>query len=320
MMNKHDTQKNGVILLFILTAVFALAACGASSGAPAPTASSSSPSTGYANESYDMQGASGGGFSSGEKTASADNAFPADRKVIRNASLEIMAQDAAGLYGSIVEYGTSIGGYEHSYSLANYESYSVINAEFKVPPERLGLFISFIGDRGNVVNSTMNSEDITENYFDASIRLDSKRRSLEQYYQLLMKATGVEEIVYIQRIIDGITEDIESLEGRLSLWNSQVSMATVSLYIRQNNDPIQIRKEISWNALSLDDMGYLIKRGFISITNTIVSLVQWILVILIGYSPLWILVSAGGFLWIMRKRKIRAKKESDPENRNETKL
>jgi protein-S-isoprenylcysteine O-methyltransferase Ste14 len=92
-------------------------------------------------------------------------------------------------------------------------------------------------------------------------------------------------------------------------------MATVSLYIRQENDPIQIRKEISWNTLSLDDMGYLIKRGFYSVTNTFVSILQWLVVILVGYSPLWIILAIGVFLWFMlRKRKKERERERERDN------
>jgi hypothetical protein len=153
----------------------------------------------------------------------------------------------------------------------------------------------------------MNSEDITDSYYDATIRLETKRKSLESYFGMLANAKTTDEVLKIQRIIDGITEEIEALEGRLRMWSSRVDMATVNLYIRQDNDPIQIRKEISWNTLSLDDMGYLIKHGFYSVTNTIVSLLQWIVVILVGYSPLWLILAAAVILFFVLKKRRRAR-------------
>ena len=324
-------RRGFTFLVFVLITTFVLAACGGgdynSGGGSAPMADYE-----YLYE-YDAED----GFSTfgrlesrllaennanvrrqasgpGETSGSEEHTVPIDRKIIRNASLEIMADDASSLYQSIVDYGESLGGYENSYSITNYELYSVIHAEFKIPPEQLGAFVNFVGENGDIINSSMNSQDITDNYFDAAIRLDTKRRSLERYYKLLMQAKGVEEIVYIQRIIDQVTEDIEALEGRLRVWDSQVNMSTVSLYIRQNNDPLQIRKEISWNTLSTDDMGYLIKQGFFSITNTIVSLLQWAIVILIGYSPLWFLLIIGVFLWMMIRKKRPAKSESELES------
>jgi hypothetical protein len=317
--------KKTITLILALLMALTIAACGGGGGSGAGggggTANAPSPESspeydyGYAdsegnfgfisnrtralNDAADMSG-------SDESTIMYElneSTIPADRKVIRNADLEIMADDASALYRNITNYAAQIGGYEHSYSIYNYETYSVINAVLKIPPERLNSFVNFIGENGDIINSSMKSEDITENYFDAVTRLDTKRKSLESYYRLLQNASGVEEIAYIQRIIDGITEDIESLEGKLKFWNSQVNMATVSLYIRQNNDPMQIRKEISWNTLSTDDMGYLIKQGFFSVTNGIVSILQWIIVVLIGYSPLWIMLAVCAFIWIKIRKK-----------------
>ena len=310
--------RNTAFLAFALVLVLMLAACGSGGGSGAGGQTSASPGV-YDEADYERNDY-GAGFYPREEPASEDGgagetALPEERKIIRNASLEIMAQDASGLYRSIVNYGTGLGGYEYSYSISNYEAFSVINAVFKVPPEKLSSFVNFIGENGNVVNSNMHSEDITDSYFDAQTRLETKRKSLEQYYALLMNASNVEQIVTIQRVIDGITEDIESLEGRLKVWNSQVSMSTVSMYIRQDNDPLQIRKEISWNTLSADDMGYLMKRGFFAITNTLMSVLQWLVVILIGYSPLWIIIAAGVFVGLKLRKKRRLNRATLSEKR-----
>jgi flagellar basal body-associated protein FliL len=301
-------RKKPLIFAIILILVIIFTACGAGGGA-------------YSEEAYDEAGYSansGNGFSDYKQMENAANEALAERKIIKEASLDIMADDATGLYASIVTYGEEIGGYEHSYSISHYEEYSVINAVFKVPPEKLSLFVNYIGDNGEVVNSNLQSDDITDNYYDAATRLDTKRRSLERYYDLLASADDVEEIVYIQSVIDGITEEIESLEGRLKVWNSQVNMATVNLYIRQNNDPLQIKQDINWNTLSSDDMGYLIKRGFFAVTNTLLSVVQWAVIILIGYSPVWIILAAGVLIWVISRKKRKAARKPGPENGADT--
>ena len=81
---------------------------------------------------------------------------------------------------------------------------------------------------------------------------------------------------------------------------------------------MQIRREINWNTLSFDDMGYLIKRGFFSVTNAIVSLLQWLVVILVGYSPLWIILGAGIILWWrLRKGREDGKRFGKRRNKSE---
>ncbi|MCL1848073.1 MAG: DUF4349 domain-containing protein [Clostridiales bacterium] len=224
--------KSVVSVILMLTFVCVLGGCGGGNASLSGGSSISNPNVtavatgGGMSTAYDRGGGDSSavwesyfdGYSpSKDKTVTADSAAADDRKVIRNANLEIMSPDAALLYKNIVDFSTGLGGYENSYSIVNHESYSVITAVIKIPPEYLSIFVNFIGDQGNVINSTMNSDDITENYYDAKTRLETKRKSLDQYYQLLMKANGIEEIVYINRIIDGITEDIEYLEGRLNL-------------------------------------------------------------------------------------------------------
>ena len=259
---------------------------------------------------YDKNGAS-----SEKNTDIAKDSY--ERKVIRNAFLDVRTKDAVGLYKEIVKYCTSIGGYENNYSIDSRDDYVVINVQFKVTPEKLQDFVNFVSEKGTVVSNTLKSDDITDSYYDTVTRLETKRRSLEQYYTLLAKAKTIEEIVYVQKIIDGITEDIEAMEGRLNVWNSQTEMATVTIYITQIFDPVIPKKEIHWNTISWDDMGYLIKEGFYTVSNVFISLIQWLVIILIGYSPLWIVLAVVGFVLVKvlnkKAKKPLVKKEEGKE-------
>jgi len=243
------------------------------------------------------------------------NTNEVERKVIYNASLSITAKNAVDFYGNVIAYGKSLGGYEHSYTLNNYDTYTQIYAVYKIPPQHLSTFMKFIEDNGEVISSSMNSQDITESYYDSELRLASKHKTLEQYYTLLKSAKTVEEIIYVQRIIDSITEDIESLEGLLRYWNSQVDMVTVSITIRQEISTGSQRKAITWDALTLDDMGYLIKRGFYAVTNTIFSFAQWLIIVLVGYSVVWIALAIIAFIIIKQRKKILAKKTALKEEK-----
>jgi len=210
------------------------------------------------------------------------------RKVIRNAVLELRSDDAGALYTKVVNFGNSLGGYEYGYSRKNYNDYTTISLTFKVPPEELSAFVIFIEENAEVLNSTIDSDDITDSYYDTETRLTSKRNSLSQYYELLKKAKTIEEIVYIQKIIDGITEEIEALEGRLKLWNSQSEMATVYLNITQTYVEVKERKEIKWNTLSFEDVIYLTKLGFVNVGSLLVSLIFLLLIALGSSSLIWV--------------------------------
>ena len=102
--------------------------------------------------------------------------------------------------------------------------------------------------------------------------------------------------------------EIESLKGKLKLWDSQLSESTVALNIRQENDPVQVRKEVNWNALSLDDMSYLMTSGLKSVVNFLTGAGQWLLIILVAAAPIWIPLLIIIILLVRRSRKRRKQK------------
>ncbi|MCL1807155.1 MAG: DUF4349 domain-containing protein [Oscillospiraceae bacterium] len=232
-----------------------------------------------------------------------------NRKIIWNASMDIEVKDAAALYGRLASRAAELGGYEHTNDIQHYEAYSVVKATFKLPPRQVHAFMSYAGEEGKVVNSKLGSEDVTENYYDSAQRLETKRATLEPYYRLLADAKDLDEIIRIQRIIDGITEDIEALEGRLRMWDFLTDMATVSVYIRQDNDPVKIEeapREINWSALSFNDMGYLIKRGFVGLSSGLLTALQWIAITILVTSPLLIPATIAFLIWRKRRKQRRA--------------
>lgn len=294
-------------LSIVLIFLFVFSACGNNQVSQESSGRADMPAEGNGiinNDDSYSDSAEAPAASAGEESS------PAERKIIQDASLEMEAEDASVLYDKLSEYGRELGGYDFSFDVQHYETYSVVNAVIKIPPEKLRMFMSYAGENATIINSKMSSEDVTESYYDIQTRLETKRKSLERYYALLDSAKSVDEIIQLQRTIDGITEEIESYEGKLKMWDSLVDMATVKLYIRQVNDPVKIQKDIDWNALSFADMGYLIKNGFINITGTVVSVLQWIAIVLIAGSPVWII--AGLVLWLcLRAAKKRKKKQME---------
>ncbi|MCL2633483.1 MAG: DUF4349 domain-containing protein [Oscillospiraceae bacterium] len=315
-------MKKLTAILLTLISIFSLTACAASfdnmSGGYA-SPESASPGKGYNNSDtqWILQNFSGSDYEYDYETVSdVLSAQEPSRKVIRTASLDMEAQDALVLYDSLVEYCNSRGGYEFSSDTTHYEHWSVIRATLKIPPEHLDTFMKYAGDNGKVINSQINSEDVTDEFYDLSIRLETKRRSLESYYKLLENAATAEEIIHIQRTIDQITEEIEAVEGRLRVLSNLIDMSTVTLYIRQTNDPEKIRKDIDWSALTFEDMGYLIRNGFVGVINVIVTFVQWVLIIIAVSSPIWVPITVLIIVLVKKAQKKTARIKAAREKNN----
>jgi hypothetical protein len=292
-------MKKAAVIFIAIACVLSLAACSSSDS------DSGRAYGGATTDSAPRVNSDGGGMSEPRQLS---NAAPAEqaRKIIRNASMTIEAEDAAELYNSLNEFNRSLGGYEFSQQISHFDTYSSVDAVLKVPPDRLDEFMSFAGENGRIIRSSTTSDDVTDQYFDMQTRVEIKRRSLESYYIMLERVETAEEIITLQRTIDGIIEEIEAFEGRLRVLDSLIDMATVHLYISQRNDPVLERREIDWSALSFDDMGYFIRTGFISVISTIAAAAQWTLIALIVSLPIWLIPAVIVVVLIKRRKKKKA--------------
>lgn len=223
-------------------------------------------------------------------------------------------EDTLALYRKLTEWVSGNGGYEFSKNQYKSGNATVMEATLKIPPEKLNDFLDFAAQCGTVVNSGVDSQDITDSYYDVQTRLESKRKSLDKYYDLLKNTQTVEEIMLVQQSINQLTEEIEALEGKLKLWDSKVEYSDVSLVIREYSDPVKIKKEFKWNTMTFDDMLYMMKQGFLGVVNTIASCLQWVMIIIVSVSPI-LLAAAAIVLFIVfmtkRKKKKAAEKQQD---------
>jgi len=77
------------------------------------------------------------------------------------------------------------------------------------------------------------AKDVTEEYVDLNIRLDNNLAYLNQYKEILRKASSVKEILEVQEKIRNIEEEIESKKGRLKYLDDKVKYSTLNLEITE---------------------------------------------------------------------------------------
>jgi len=248
----------------------------------------------------------------GKTGGAAPSEFP--KKLIKTADVVIETKDVIAAYKAILEFAQKNGGYEFNQSTSKNEGSNTVTAIIKIPPEHLDKLLTFAGTNGELIRSETNSDDITDSYYDSKLRLDSLKAQLEKYKTFLNETKNVEDMLRVQREVDRLIFEIETMEGRLSKWDKQVAESTVSFTITQKADPSLKRRDINWNALSFGDMGYLIKSGFVSVLNVIVSVLQWAAIILLITSPLWIVAII--VLRIVFRKKIAAKKQRKKDEKS----
>jgi hypothetical protein len=212
----------------------------------------------------------------------------AERKIVRNATLDMQVKDVVAAYEELLAYAIQRGGYEVNRNQVKSGDAVTINAQIKIKPEELDGFLAFADGKGEVISSQTSTTDITEAYYDAQIRLETMEKSLETYYGFLNKAKDINESLNVQSQINQLTREIESLKGKITLWESLLAESTVTLRLSQLADPVKIKKEINWSTLTFADMAYLMQSGLTGLLNFIVNVLQWLAISLVVTLPIWV--------------------------------
>lgn len=166
-----------------------------------------------------------------------------NRKIIRNASLNIETLDFDNFVKSINEKAAALGGYIQSNVVRNtnyYRSYKsstpyLRGAEmvFRIPAEKLDEFLAAADGLGNVTSRSETVSDVTENYVDVEARLKSLRTEYDTLLELLSRAENLEEIIMLQDRLTNVRYEIESYEARLRSYDSQIAFSTVSINLTE---------------------------------------------------------------------------------------
>ncbi len=266
----------------------------------------------YASEKStpDGEDATGGSSGNGDIGSPANNSDVA-RKIVRDATLDLEAVDVVKAYEDLLAWASEHDGYEVNRTQNKTNGFISIDASIKMNPDALDAFLEYAATVGDVINTRIDTEDITESYYDTETRLRSMEESLERYFDFLDQSANIEESLSVQREINSLTVEIESLKGKLKVWDSLLAESIVTIRLRQSNDPAKIRREITWSTLSFADMLYLMQSGLMRVANIFVSVLQWIAVILVATAPLWVIALIVIFIIRKRRKKRKAQKAAD---------
>lgn len=320
-------QRVLTVVLSCLTAMAMLTSCGASPTADSYKNSESTPAVNYdvmaeAEGGYISSNTVGAGsepiavteesyYSEGDKSITGEF----EKKIIKTADVYMSAKSADEAYNMLIAFLNGNGGYEFTRETIKRGDYVVINATLKVVPEKFDAVIDYTESCGKIQSISIFADDITSQYYDTQIRLENKRKNLEKYYELLEDAYSMDDIIKLQNQVDMITADIEAAEGQLRMWSSLVSESTINVCIQEEADPNQVvvEEEVDWNAITPSTMLKLMGNGFKTVCNTIVSVFQWLVIVIVTISPLLAIVAVIVILAKLTSKKRKAKKAAKKE-------
>lgn len=212
-----------------------------------------------------------------------------DRKIISTASLTLEVKSVEKASDDILKIVEASQGFISDSS--TYDSGGSKNARMtiKVPQKNFYSTIAQIEALGTEKSREISGQDVTEEWIDVGARLDNLKKQEARFQEILKNASTVKDVLEVERELERVRGEIESLTGRMNYLNQSVEMATITVNVME---PVPIAGE-GWG---ITDALREAAAGFIGSVNGLIVFIGYILPIVIFIAIIVLLAR-----WVKRK-------------------
>lgn len=162
---------------------------------------------------------------------------PTDRKIIRNADLELESDDPESAQTRITQIAESKGGFvvesQQSSSDRSSSKRDTVSMTIRIPSDKFGETLNEIRNAsGRVIVETIKGQDVTEEFIDIEARLKAQRALEAQFTEIMKRTSSVDEALNVQRQLAQVRGEIEKIEGRKRFLENQASLSTIKAKIQ----------------------------------------------------------------------------------------
>lgn len=141
--------------------------------------------------------------------------------LIYKASLTMAVFDVQPGLKAVEAAARDLGGF-----LAKQSNFTII---VRVPAARFQEALGRLEKLGDVTSKDVEARDVTEEYLDLELRIKSARAVRERLEHLLAKANKVEDSIAIEKELQRVMGELESMEGKLKYLRDQAQYSTISV-------------------------------------------------------------------------------------------
>ncbi|MFN6963577.1 MAG: DUF4349 domain-containing protein [Pyrinomonadaceae bacterium] len=166
-----------------------------------------------------------------------DSEYTFDRKVVRNADLDLEAASPEEAQRRITSIAESNGGFvvesQQNTSDIKSKSRDVVTMTLRVPSDKFGQTLDEIrGVADRVVTETVKGQDVTEEFIDIEAQLKAKKGLEAQFMEIMKRATTIDSALDVQSQLADVRGEIERIEGRKRFLENQSSLSTIKLRVQ----------------------------------------------------------------------------------------
>ena len=204
------------------------------------------------------------------------------QKIIYMSNMSIETKDYDGSEDELYKLIDKFDGYVQSSNIdlhmSNNNELRYASFTIRIPSENLNQFMDSTKGIGKITSYDMDSQDITDDYYDTEARIESLEAQKKRLEDLYNKAETIDDIIIIETRLNEIIYDIESAKTRIKNYDLLVDYSTVDIYINEvaeysnGSNTIMERLGDAW-----DDGINEFKLGIVEIAALAVYLVPYVL-------------------------------------------
>jgi hypothetical protein len=153
-----------------------------------------------------------------------DAALP-DHKIVTTGSVVIEVPNLSKAQSAAEQWVKKYNGFISDSS----EDRQTLSVTAHVPAVQFESAMTDSALTGRILSRSVNSRDVTGEYYDLDTRLKTRKILLDRLQQYLKQAKTIDEIVQIETKINDVTSELEQMEGQFARLSKQIDLSEITL-------------------------------------------------------------------------------------------
>ena len=184
-----------------------------------------------------------GARSAAEKGAANDSTAEDEKKIVRNAWLNLRTDRFDETVQALCDQIEQAGGAVESRDISGTkDTRRNASMTFRVPSGMLDDVLAGAEAWGEVTHEQTSAVDMTDTYTDNASRLESARAKKNRLDALYEQAESMEDIITLTNAIFDVQAEIESLEGQNRRIDDEVSFATLYVSVSEKSSAVSAKQ------------------------------------------------------------------------------
>lgn len=165
---------------------------------------------------------------------------PSQGKVVKTGAISLLVDDGkvTSTLTGIQQVATAQGAIVFASSTSEAGDAPTGTITLRVPVNRFEATVLAIrGLDAEVASATTKASDVTAQSADLQTQIRTLKATRERYLVILGRTDTVGEILSVQQRVDGVTGQIDQLEGRLRVLSAQSDLSTLTVGVTERSSP-----------------------------------------------------------------------------------